>query len=93
MGYDGQGIGKEGQGILIPIVAQQRLKREGLGFNGQEANTSATQTTFIKVRETRKESMCSRPLEVYMWNLGRGKQRDDLSIHIYSNSWVKTQPR
>jgi tuftelin-interacting protein 11 len=21
MGYDGQGIGKEGQGILIPIVA------------------------------------------------------------------------
>jgi hypothetical protein len=40
MGYDGQGIGKEGQGIQIPIVAQWRPNHEGLGFGGQEANTS-----------------------------------------------------
>jgi hypothetical protein len=63
MGYDSQGIGKECQGILIPIVAQQRLKHEGLGFNGQEANTSVAQTTFVKAIETRKEAMYNRPLK------------------------------
>jgi tuftelin-interacting protein 11 len=33
MGYDGQGLGKEGEGIVIPIVSQQRPKHEGLGFD------------------------------------------------------------
>jgi hypothetical protein len=32
MGYDGQGIGKRRQGILIPIVVEQRVKHEGLGL-------------------------------------------------------------
>jgi hypothetical protein len=34
MGYDGQGLGKEGQWILIPIVSQQRPEYESLGFSG-----------------------------------------------------------
>ena len=48
MGYDGQGIGKEIQGILISILSQQRPKHEVLGFNGQEARIGSAQTTFIK---------------------------------------------
>jgi hypothetical protein len=63
MGYDDQGLGKEGQGILTPIVAQQRLNHEGLGFSGQESNTTTTQTTLIKERGTRKETMCNKPLK------------------------------
>jgi hypothetical protein len=55
MGYNGQGLEKEGQGIIIPIVAQQRPKHEGLGFSGQESNTSSTQTNFIKARIIIKE--------------------------------------
>jgi hypothetical protein len=47
-------MGYDGQGIQIPIIAQQRPKHEGLGFSGQESNTNATQTTFIKARGTRK---------------------------------------
>lgn len=35
MGYDDQGISKEGHVIMIPIVSQQRPKNEGLGFNGK----------------------------------------------------------
>jgi hypothetical protein len=77
MGYDGQGIGKEGQGILIPIVSQQRPKHEGLGFSGQEANTSSTQTTFVKARGTKKEAIpmeekvarkgvCNKPLKYFL---------------------------
>jgi tuftelin-interacting protein 11 len=34
MGYDGQGLGKRSQGIISPIVATQRAKHEGLGFDG-----------------------------------------------------------
>jgi hypothetical protein len=56
MDYDGQGLGKECQGNSIPIVAQQRPKHEGLGFIGKEAITSATQTTFVKERGTKKEA-------------------------------------
>jgi hypothetical protein len=74
MGYDGQGIGKEGQGIQIPIVAQKRPKHEGLGFGGQESITSSTQTTFFKARGIIKEAIpmeekavgkgvCSKPLK------------------------------
>jgi hypothetical protein len=74
MGYDGQGIGKEGQGILIPIVAQQRPKHEGLGFSGQEANTSATQTTFVKARGTKKEAMCNKPLKYACRSLEEGNK-------------------
>ena len=63
MGYDGKGIGKEGQVIFILIVSQQRPKHEGLGFSGQEANTSVAQTTFIKERGIGKEAMCNKPLK------------------------------
>jgi hypothetical protein len=54
MVYHGQGIGKEGRGILIPIVPQQRPKHEGLEFSGQEAETSSSQTMFIKERRMGK---------------------------------------
>jgi len=49
-----KGIRYEGQGILIPIVAQQRPKNEGLVFSGQEVITSVAQTTFLKARGTKK---------------------------------------
>jgi hypothetical protein len=50
-------MGYDGQGILIPIVAQQRPKHEGPGFSGQGSNTSVAQTTFIKTRGIGKESI------------------------------------
>lgn len=33
MGYDGQGKGNRSQGIVSPIVAELRMKHEGLGFS------------------------------------------------------------
>jgi len=60
MGYDDQGIVKDGQGILLPIVAQQRSKNEVLRFGGQESITILSQTTFFKARGIKKKSI---PLE------------------------------
>jgi hypothetical protein len=57
MGYDGQGIGKGGQGILIPNVSQHRSKHKDLGFSGKEANTRESQTNFVKARGTKKGAM------------------------------------
>jgi hypothetical protein len=50
MGYDGKGIVKRKQGILIPIVAKQRVKHEVIGFDGIEENTMNTKITFVKVK-------------------------------------------
>jgi tuftelin-interacting protein 11 len=36
MGYDGKGLGKRRQGILIPIVVTPLAKHEGLGFDGKK---------------------------------------------------------
>jgi hypothetical protein len=38
-------------------VSQERPKHEGLVFSGQEDNTSSTQTTFLKERGIKKESI------------------------------------
>jgi len=62
-GYHGQGIGKEVQWILMPVLVEKMAKHQGLGFNRQEANTSAAQTTFSKELETKKESMCIKPFK------------------------------
>jgi len=39
-------------------------KHEGLGFNRQEANTSAVQTNFVKEIGIRKEAMWNKPLKI-----------------------------
>lgn len=57
MGYDGQGLGKEGQGILILVVGQQRPKHVGLGFSGQQSNISSAQITFVNARRIVKETI------------------------------------
>jgi len=57
LGYDVQSLGKEGKGIVILIVAQQRPLHEFLGFSGQESNTSLSQTTFIKARGIKNKSI------------------------------------
>lgn len=57
MGYDGQGLGKEGQGFLILDVGQQRLKHVGLGFSGQESNIISAQINFVKARWIVKEAI------------------------------------
>jgi hypothetical protein len=74
MGCDGQGLGKEGKGIFIPIVAQQSPNNEGLGFSRQETNTSAGETTFLKVRGTRKEFMWNKPLKFPCRSLEEGRK-------------------
>jgi putative hemolysin len=72
MDYKDEGLCKKDKGVVIPIVAQQRPKYEGIKFSGQEVRTSSTQTTFVKARGTGKEAIaieekaiekrvCSRP--------------------------------
>jgi hypothetical protein len=51
MGYDGQGIGKKIQGILIPIVVSFRAKHEGLGFDGRSENPMTMKTIFVKAKD------------------------------------------
>jgi hypothetical protein len=51
MGYDGKGVGKGIQGILSPIVAAQRAKHEGIGFNGRVENPMSSKTTFVNMND------------------------------------------
>jgi hypothetical protein len=92
MGYDSQVLVKEGQVIMIPIVAQHRPNHEVLGFIGQEASTISTHTTFIKVRQTKKEAIpmeekevekgvCNKPLKSAWRGLEKGS-KDMISSYI-----------
>jgi hypothetical protein len=51
MGYDGKGIGKRRQGILIPIVVTPWAKHEGLGFDGRSENSITMKTIFVKEKD------------------------------------------
>jgi hypothetical protein len=48
MGYKAQGLGNRNQGILSPIVVEQRVKHEGLGFYGKKEKATNTKITFVK---------------------------------------------
>jgi hypothetical protein len=48
MSYDGQGIGKRRQRIIIPIVSMPRDKHEGLLFDGRSEKSITTKTIFVK---------------------------------------------
>jgi hypothetical protein len=46
--YDGKGLGKIKQVILIPIVVEQRVKHEGLSFDGRGEKVTESKITFVK---------------------------------------------
>jgi hypothetical protein len=50
MSYDGQGIGKRSQGIIIPIVAKPRVKHEGLIFSCAKDKAMINKITFVKAK-------------------------------------------
>jgi hypothetical protein len=54
MGYDGQGIGKRTQGILIPIIDTPWVKHKGLCFDGILENSMTMKTTFVKDKDMSK---------------------------------------
>jgi hypothetical protein len=49
--YDGKGLGKRRQCILIPIVVTPWAKHEGLGFDGRGENSIIMKKTIF-VKET-----------------------------------------
>jgi hypothetical protein len=51
MEYDGQGLGKRRQGIMIPIVVALRVKHEGLGFDGKREIHMTMKTAFVKAKD------------------------------------------
>jgi hypothetical protein len=48
MGYEGKGLGKHAQGIVEPIVVEERPRYCGLGYEQQDG-------AYSKVEETRKK--------------------------------------
>ena len=58
MVYNGQGLCKINQGILIPIVVELRVKHKDLSFDDREENTMKNKITFVKVEYVAKLS-CS----------------------------------
>jgi hypothetical protein len=47
MGYEGRGLGKHAQGIVEPIVVEERPKYRGLGYEQKDG-------AYSKVEETRE---------------------------------------
>jgi hypothetical protein len=50
MGYEGKGLGKHAQGIVEPIVVEERPKYCGLGYERQDGANSKVEETKGKVR-------------------------------------------
>jgi hypothetical protein len=49
MGYEGKGLGKHAQGIVEPIVAEERPRYCGLGYEQQNGTNSKVEETKGKV--------------------------------------------
>jgi hypothetical protein len=52
MGYEGKGLGKHAQGIVEPIVVEERPKYCGLGYDQKDGSYSKVEETREKVPRT-----------------------------------------
>jgi hypothetical protein len=64
MGYNGQGLGKRSQEIISTIIAEPRVKHEGLGFCGTEEKAISTKVTLAKEKNVADLACSSKEWEV-----------------------------
>ena len=57
MVYNGHGLGKRNQGILIPIVVELRFKHEFIRYDGRNNKAMEFKTIFMNSKDKEKSTL------------------------------------
>jgi hypothetical protein len=94
MGYEGKGLGKHAQGIVEPIVVEERPKYCGLGYERKDGANSKVEETREKVPRTNFVSSSTPPAcKVCVQYECKCVKQESYDIHADKNTIVGLQRR